>query len=93
MTGTIGEHWPVSRDYFVTNYEAVPPTVSGSDGQYRKRKTVIPVMVLQSVTEVALSNGAVLSGKPGDWLVQYDLGSFGIVEKEIFNKTYQLLDD
>ena len=49
------------------------------------------VMQLGVETSVELSNGAILSGVPGDWLVQYEPGSFGMVEKEVFRCTYQLV--
>jgi hypothetical protein len=91
MSGTIGEHWPISRAYFMATYEVVPPTPAGSDGQYRKRKIMVWVMQLGVETSVELSNGAILSGVPGDWLVQYEPGSFGMVEKEVFRCTYQLV--
>lgn len=92
MTGLIGEHWPIAIEYFLATYVAVPPTVTGSDGQYRKRKIEVWVMELQEETTVELFNGAVLSGVSGDWLVQYKQGSFGFVERDTFRNTYTLLD-
>ena len=91
MTGINGENWPISRIYFLDTYEAMSPTVAG-DGKYRKKKIMVWVMKIQSKTSVRLSNGAVLSGASDDWLVQYEPGSFGIVEKDVFKRTYQLVE-
>lgn len=92
MTGLAGEHWPIAIDYFLTTYEPVPPTQTGSHGQYRKRKIIVWVMELKMAATVELSSGATLSGVAGDWLVQYEAGSFGIVEKKVFSMTYQIVE-
>lgn len=92
ITGLVGEHWPISREYFLKTYKAISPAVQGRDGKYFKKKIIVMVLELQAPTSVKISNGAVLSGTPGDWLVQYEPGSFGIVEKDVFKRTYQLVE-
>ena len=92
MTGLVGENWPVPHDYFLATYEAIPPTEAGCDGKYLKRKIMVWVMMLESDTSVSISDDkVVLSGSAGDWLVQYEPGSFGIVEKDVFRRTYELV--
>jgi hypothetical protein len=33
-----------------------------------------------------------LQGQVGDWLVQYNTGSYGIVSKAIFKQTYRIIE-
>jgi hypothetical protein len=47
---------------------------------------------LQESFDVVLADGvSQLSGHPGDWLVDYGDGSLGIVAKNIFATTYEIL--
>ena len=93
VTGVAGEHWPVPREYFLATYEAVTPTEPGYDGRYRKKKILVWVLQLETSTSVSVAgNTAKLTGCAGDWLVQYEPGSWGIVEQNIFQQTY-LLDE
>jgi len=49
---------------------------------------------MQSPFEVVLADGiSHLTGRAGDWLVDYGDGSFGIVTQPIFATTYEILDE
>jgi len=91
ITGIAGENWRVSRSHFAEKYEAVPPTVDGQPGQYRSLPISILAVPMTEAFEVVLADEASrLTGRPGDWLVDYGDGSLGIVSQPIFATTYEL---
>ena len=48
-------------------------------------------MQLETPVEVTLGAGrGVLRGAPGDWLVQYGPGDFGVVAADVFGQTYRV---
>jgi hypothetical protein len=92
LTGMSGEHWPIERAKFEATYEPISPTHMGENGQYVKKP--IPVLVLELNKPIQVNVGwqsDPLQGQIGDWLVQYDPYTFGIVSKSIFHQTYRLL--
>jgi hypothetical protein len=93
ITGTAGEHWRVSRARFADKYRPVPPTVSGEAGRYISLPNRIMGVPMTEPFEVLLADGVSrLSGRPGEWLVDYGDGSLGIVSPEIFATTYQIIE-
>ena len=83
VAGTLGEQWPISRDRFDQTYERV------SDGMYRKRPAVAHALLLKSAMTVRVGGeGDVLEGQPGDWLLQYNEGEYGIVDAEVFARAH-----
>jgi hypothetical protein len=92
LTGVAGERWRVSRSRFNTNYHPVAPTHAGQDGKYISVGKRIIAVQMEADFDVHLPDGvSVLTGKPGDWLVDYGDGSLGIVSQAIFDTTYELL--
>lgn len=92
LTGVEGEQWPVVREKFFQKYDPVPPCVGGEAGTYAKKRLLVYAKQMQTPFSVRLKAvGALLAGKPGDWLVQYAVGDYGIVSDDIFQKTYQVL--
>ena len=92
MTGTAGEHWRVSSAHFAERYRPVPPTLAGESGKYVSLSNVIMALSMPESFEVLLADGiSRLSGSAGDWLVDYGDGSLGIVSREIFATTYEIL--
>ena len=91
LTGEDGERWPIRREKFLEAYE---PAVPQNDVQrFRKRPLVVRVLQVNEPFQVAVGwDNDLLSGKPGDWLVQYGPGDYGIVAANIFTKSYDLLD-
>jgi hypothetical protein len=88
VTGTLGEQWPISRDRFDQTYESV------SDGIYRKRPVVAYALRLESAMSVRVGcQGDALDGRPGDWLLQYDDGEYGVVDADVFAQVYERLDE
>ena len=92
MTGIAGEHWRVSRGHFAERYRPVAPTVAGETGQYVSLSNKIMAVPMSQGFEVVLADGVSrLSGRAGDWLVDYGDGSLGIVSEAIFATTYEIL--
>ena len=87
LTGTKGEQWPVSRKKFEEIYQIVDTEKK----LYVKKSILVLGKKMAESFSVKLSwNNVSLVGKPGDWLVQYEHGSFGVVDKEIFEETYEV---
>jgi PGDYG protein len=93
ITGTAGEHWRVSRARFPDKYRPVPPTVAGEPGRYQSLPNRILAVPMTQAFEVLLADGVSrLSGRTGEWLVDYGDGSLGIVSEDIFATTYEIID-
>jgi hypothetical protein len=93
ITGTAGERWRVSRSRFADKYRPVPPTLAGEAGRYVSLPNRIMAVPMTEVFEVLLADGVSrLSGRPGEWLVDYGDGSLGIVSQAIFATTYEIID-
>jgi PGDYG protein len=93
ITGTAGEHWRVSRARFADKYRPVPPTVAGEAGRYLSLPNRIIAVPMTQAFEVLLADGVSrLSGRAGEWLVDYGDGSLGIVSQPIFATTYEIID-
>jgi hypothetical protein len=92
ITGIAGEHWRVSRSHFSRRYRPVPPTVRGRAGRYASRPKRILAVPMTAPFEVLLAdNVSRLSGRPGDWLVDYGDGSLGVISPSIFATTYEIV--
>ncbi len=92
LTGTSGEHWRVSRSHFPDKYEPVPPTARGESGRYRAKRYQVMALRMAEGFRVILSDGvSELTGRAGDWLVDYGDGSLGIVSPTIFDTTYEVV--
>jgi PGDYG protein len=93
ITGTAGEHWRVSRARFAEKYRPAPSTRAGESGRYISLPNRILAVPMSEAFEVLLVDGVSrLTGRPGEWLVDYGDGSLGIVSPSIFATTYQIID-
>ena len=91
ITGTAGEHWRVSRARFSDKYRPVPPTVAGEAGRYVSLPNRILAVPMTEPFEVLLADGVSrLTGRAGEWLIDYGDGSLGIVSEPIFATTYEI---
>ena len=85
MTGTEGEQWPIPGEKFEQTYDVLEPGTAA--------KKNIPVFAKEMAepfqVKVSWSND-LLQGEPGDYLVQYGPGDYGVVGREIFAKTYKV---
>jgi hypothetical protein len=90
LTGLQGERWPIKRDLFLASYEPVLPTMAEDDGIYRKLPSEALALRLDRAVSVPVGwQDDPLEGRPGDWLLRYADGSYGVVQDEIFRKSYQ----
>ena len=66
--------------------------VDASKGLYAKKNMEVLALQMDRAFTVNVSwSEKPLVGKPGDWLVQYGKGDFGIVDRKIFAETYNIL--
>lgn len=92
VTGTGGEHWRVSRAHFSEKYRPVPPTAVGEPGRYASLPYRILALHMSEPFKVWLADGiSCLTGRAGDWLVDYGDGSLGVVAAAIFATTYEVV--
>ena len=83
MTGTKGENWPIPKNKFKQTYDVV------GDGLAAKKNIPVNAQQMNKPFNVKVSwSDDLLRGKPGDFLVQYGPGDYGVVEKDIFKQTY-----
>lgn len=91
VTGTHGEQWPIPRDRFEATYvPSVPGGAFGTDGLFHKIGGPVPVRRMDEPFRVTALRGELVGG-PGDYLVQYGAGDFGIVTADIFADTYDIV--
>lgn len=91
VTGTRGEQWPIQRDKFEATY--VPSEEGGAfgrDGLFHKVGGPVPVRRMEEPFTVTAPWGE-LTGRPGDYLVQYGPGDFAIVDSDCFADTYEMV--
>lgn len=94
VTGLKGETWPVPRLRFRETYVPVPPTAMGQVGFYSKKpREVLAGQLYKSHAVILSHNRGVLHGQPGDVLVEYAEGDRSIVAADIFERTYQSVED
>ncbi|WP_051258105.1 PGDYG domain-containing protein [Desulfovibrio cuneatus] len=92
LQGPQQEMWPVAYDYFRKVYAPASGQPMGQPGAYCKQPTPVAALPMAEPFSARTGQGAVLHGKPGDWLVQYAAGHFGIVGGDIFTQTYDAVE-
>jgi hypothetical protein len=92
LTGINGEHWRVSQARFPAKYRPAESTAAGEDGAYVSLPNRVFAVPMAEGFEVLLADGeSKLTGRAGDWLVDYGDGSLGIVSKRVFSDTYEIV--
>jgi hypothetical protein len=87
VSAPTGEQWPVERAAFAQRYRP-----AGTPGMYDSVPHPSLALRMTDRFGVVLADGVSrLSGRPGDWLLDYGDGHLGIVGADIFDATYQLL--
>ena len=86
MTGVKGEQWPIQGEKFGKTYDIV------GAGLAAKKKVVVEVQEMDTEFSVFVSwANSTLVGKPGDFKVTYGPNDEGVVEREIFFSTYEII--
>lgn len=89
ITSAAGARWVVSRDRFDAKYRPVTGA-HGEDGAYRNLPVPVWALQLHEAFSIARSTGGDrLQGQPGDWLMQYGPGDYGITENQRFQAVYR----
>lgn len=84
-----GDKWVVNRARFMDKYTAVAPLTMGENGAYDAKPKVILAKPMQADFSLYRKvGGDLLSGKAGDWVLQYDVGDFGVCEQLRFAQVY-----
>lgn len=92
LTGIHGEHWRVSQARFPDKYRPAESTTAGEDGAYVSLPNRVFAVPMSEAFEVLLADReSKLSGRAGDWLVDYGDGSLGVVSSKVFDLTYELV--
>lgn len=91
VTGVCGECWPIAWQRFAENYRLIQQDGDGPDGRYARLPGIVSVCRLDAGVDIPLPSGCALRGRPGDWLVRYGEGDYGVVGPEIFVRSYRLL--
>ena len=90
ITGSTGSRWSVSRERFDAKYEPVAPLKPGEDGRYAARPVpVLAKQIHEPFTALRSAGGDRLSGRAGDWLMQYAPGDYGVCEQARFAAIYR----
>lgn len=84
LTGTQGENWPINKDKFAETYDV-------NDGVCSKKALPVSAFVIDSEFKVKASWG-LLEGKANDLVVKYGDNDYGVVDRDIFNETYDVLE-
>ncbi len=89
MTGVKGEQYPITREFFDTNYIVV----DAAAGTCYKKPVVVEAEVLTGPDSVMVSwSPQPLHGVAGDYKLTYGPGDFGIVRRDIFEETYDIVE-
>jgi len=93
LTGIENEQWTIQRDKFELGYQVVSATLSGETGFYVKKRCIVLAKQLnESISVFVGAQQDPIYGVAGDWLLQYGIGDVGIIQDEIFKKTYDVIN-
>lgn len=87
LTGTKGECWPIPRPKFEATYD-----FDEAAGNCAKKAIVVDAEEMSAPFEVVVGWSAEpLQGKAGDYRLTYGPGDYGVVAREIFHETYDVV--
>ncbi|MBL8399145.1 MAG: hypothetical protein JNL84_13545 [Candidatus Accumulibacter sp.] len=87
LTGTRGEQWPLPAAVFAATYDVLEP------GRCAKKYLVVTAKRMDTAFDVTPPwSDKPLKGKPGDWRVIYGPGDEGVVDSDIFDETYIIVE-
>jgi len=88
ITGPKGEQYPIQRHKFEETYN-----FNEALGTCSKKPIVVEAQEMSEPFTVKVGwSDQPLQGKAGDYRLTYGPGDFGVVEREIFAQTYEILE-
>jgi len=93
LTGVKGEQWPVERATFEQRYRPLFDGSMGMDGDYVKDPIDVLAVQMDDAMRIPMRAGGELHGRPGDWLLQYAPGDYGVISDSIFRDTYVIVEE
>ena len=92
ITGSTGDRWSVTRERFEAKYRPCDGVQRGQSGRYRNiPQVVLAKRISEPFTIARRPGGDVLTGRAGDWAVQYGPDDCGLVDAERFASVYRLV--
>lgn len=92
VQGDHDDKWPVTRKKFDASYMPAPhddDARRAESGLFIKRPNAVWALRIDRPFIVTVGHAkSRLNGKPGDWLLQYRSGDYGIVDGHVFLATY-----
>lgn len=89
IEGSDGDCWSVARALFDRKYVPVADGTPGAPGPYVNVPSIIHARRYDEAFTIVRTSGDILTGKPGDWLLQYAPGDYGIAAAERFARVYR----
>lgn len=86
LTGVTGEEWPVARPKFESGYDVL------QEGVCCKRPVLATATQMAQAFSVKVGwADEPIQGQAGDYLLTYGPGDFGVVRRDIFEQTYEVV--
>ncbi len=90
VSGSTADRWCVSRERFDAKYRPCEGTAPGASGRYRNLPVTVFAKRIDEPFRIARRPGGdVLSGRAGDWAVQYAADDCGLVDAARFASVYR----
>jgi PGDYG protein len=90
IVGSTGDRWSVARERFDAKYRPCEGTTGGNAGTYRNIPQPVLAKRIDEPFRIARRPGGdMLSGRSGDWAVQYGPDDYGVVDAERFERVYR----
>jgi len=87
VTGVEDESWPISKKKFESTYKIINKTAAV------KKPVSVLAKQMNKGFSVVTPSGNKLSGKAGDYIIQYAKNDQGVVSKSIFEKSYKTINE
>lgn len=92
LRGVKGESWPLAAQRFKRLYEPLPGTKVGCDGLYRKKPARVRAKRISSSFYVNVgAQHQPITGRAGDWLIQYSRRKRSVISDEVFRASYEVI--
>ena len=88
MTGVEGENYAMKEEKFFEKYKDLDFTNEHSGFATKIVKDTSMTVIQPNEAFQAKVWGGILSGKPNDYLIRYDINDFGIIQNHLLPKLY-----